>query len=427
MAPKEVICPACLKGNSLYLHDLASHYVCKSCDKYIHIGEHKAEDNKNSGSKVDLFWPIGKTGIIRGVNYQFVGAVLRKESGQKYTWLEYCLFNPFHGFAYLTEYTGNWILLKETHKFPQTKVNTHTIANDEGEEYQLFLRYKTDCVKLVGEFPYDAKDETVKLIKEFINPPIMYLMKEYSHQTVWFKGEHISFKELTKAFGDAELINEKIGKGSIEPQILGMWYTNFGFYAALCLLLMVVFTFVAERQFEPKKVFSHVYEYSYYDTSNRVQVSNSFKLEEGINNLEFNFGTQLEQNWIELEVTLVNEDHEEEYTLTKEMYFYSGSDDEGYWKDGANNWRDVFCNIPAGNYHLIVTPYTSPKQDNVSVVMDVYRGVPIESNLYWFGGLLAILVYIQYLRVMNFERNRWSNSNYSAYDHRSWFERNLGE
>lgn len=426
IAPKKVECPSCKKSNQLYLHDAATHYACEHCKLFVDVAEQKTQKISSNKRGFDLVWPIGKTAQIRGISYQLTGAILRKEKGASYTWMEYCFFNPLHGFLYLSEYTGNWILLKETSIFPQVKINNHTIEDAEQNQYQLFLRYQTDCLNAIGEFPYNALDENVKLIKEYINPPVMYLLKEYHNETIWFKGDHISRKELKEALGDSEFAPPKIGKGSIEPQFLGIEYKAFAIYAALIILLMGVFTLYFEDNLESKKVFNQSYYFNCTDSANKVYVGEGFKLEKGINNLELFFHTKLEQNWVEAEITLINDDLDEEYTLTKELYYYTGYDDEGSWTDGTNESSEIFSNIPAGNYHIQVIPYLSPNPMNVSLDLEIYRGVAVRSNFYYFIGLLIILVYIQYLRYMSFERKRWSNSNYSTYDHRSWFERNLG-
>jgi hypothetical protein len=408
------------------LHDVCTFYVCKHCGHYIDLVDLKVGKVKEGNMAYELLWPLGTLANFYGISWQLVGAVHRKENGAEYNWQEYCFFNPREGFLYLQEYTGNWITLRETIEFPQNSINTTTIEDKKGNQYQLFLRYKTLCLNAIGEFPYDIKDTNNKLVKEYIEPPMMFLRKDYAKETIWFKGEHISRKEVFKALGDPSYAVPKVGKGSIQPQKLGLDHKTFAIYAGIAIILMVLFTIVFESSVTPKRVYGNSYFFNVMDSVQKPQISESFILEEGIDNVELNFEHDLDQNWTELEVTLMSDGQEEEYTLTEELYWYSGYDDEGSWTDGSKHYRSVVSGIPAGKYHLQVVPYLSTAAKNVTVHLDIYRGVPVRSNLYWLIGLIVILVYIQYLRVVNFERNRWSNSNYSTYDHRTWYERNLG-
>ncbi len=422
---KEITCLNCQAKNYLLLHDLATFYCCASCAFFIDLNNHTSE-KPISNEPFKLLWPIGKSGFLRGNFYQLVGAVHRKEKGESYTWQEYCFFNPIKGFIYLSEYTGNWILLKETNIFPQNKIDNITIKDNNEEVYDLFLRYKTQCINIVGEFPYDAKDNHLKLIKEFISPPTMYLKKEYHSEIIWFKGEHITWKEIKNAFSEPEYEIEKVGKGSIQPQRFGMDYISFIVYSSLTILLMVIFTWYFESNQESKLVFSNTYFLNAELNNKKTIGTEPFYLEGNVNNVEIHLSNpDIKQTWMEIEATLINDESNEEYTLTKELYFYNGTDDGGSWTENNRNGSDVISNIPPGKYHLQITPYFGSFNINANLNVEIYRGVPVRSNLYWMIGCIALLCFIQYQWVLYFERNRWSNSNYSTYDHRSWFERNM--
>jgi hypothetical protein len=421
---KEVSCPHCNKSQFLLLHDLCAYYTCTSCDKYIDNKQHNVQGFKPK-SDFKPIWPIGKSGIIKGNIYQLVGVVHRKEKGASYHWQEYCFYNPLEGLLYLSEYEGNWIILKETSIFPQVTVDETTIKDVSGEEYDLFLRYKTECLYIIGEFPFDVRDDGLKLIKEFIAPPLMYLKKEYNSEIIWLKGEHVSWKALKIALSEPAYEISKVGKGSIEPQKFGMNYVSFIIFSCICLALMAMFSWYLESNHESKLVYENHVTWGADDSTSKVKISEPFLLEGSINNVEFNYANNdIMQTWLEVEASLINEETDEEFTLTKELYFYQGSDSEGPWTENQRSGKEIISGVPAGRYHLQLTPYFgNPNQTNL-LHIQIVRGVIVSSNLYWMIGLLALLCFIQYQRYLYFERNRWSNSNYSTYDHRSWMERN---
>jgi len=407
------------------LHDLATHFVCSYCRSYNDIQQRtceKIEDRK----AFELLWPLGKSGQFGKYMFQLVGAVLRKEQGTQYQWQEYCFFHPIGGFLYLSEYTGNWILLRETKIFPHKTLNTTTIEDNFGKEYDLFLRYKTACINLVGEFPFNAKDTDLKIVKEFIAPPFMYLKKEYKSEIVWYKGEHIAWKEVKNSLGEAAFKVEKVGKGSIEPQKLGMNYVSFIIYACITVLLMVGFTWYYESNNEPKIAFENTFFLDAQSNQSKPLASEPFLLEGSTNNVALHFvNSDINQTWMEVEASLINEETDEEFILTRELYFYTGSDSEGPWTDNNRSGTEIISNIPAGRYHLQLTPYFSSEIKETRLGIQVIRGVPNRSNLYWLIAILALLCFLHYQRILYFEKKRWSNSNYSTYDHRTWVERSF--
>ena len=78
--------------------------------------------------------------------------------GQRYAWDEYVLFNPYHGFRYLTDYNGHWNDVTTVHERPvvgERRGRGRPCAlGDDFKQFQHAVA-RTDFV--LGEFPWRVR------------------------------------------------------------------------------------------------------------------------------------------------------------------------------------------------------------------------------------------------------------------------------
>jgi len=88
-----VVCPQCLT-------------VLDASTGILQMVAH-IQENQRCNPKI----PLGTRGKMGGVTWETIGfqtRTVRDDDGSSYSWDEYPLFNPYHGFRYLTEYEGHW-------------------------------------------------------------------------------------------------------------------------------------------------------------------------------------------------------------------------------------------------------------------------------------------------------------------------------
>jgi hypothetical protein len=74
--------------------------------------------------------------------------------------------------------------------------------------------------------------------------------------------------------------------------------------------------------------------------------------------LEIDLVATLANQWLELPVSLVNEQTGQGFEFTKNIEFYSGVESGESWSEGSRNADAVLSRVPAGRYHLNFYPFT---------------------------------------------------------------------
>ncbi len=410
--PVTVACVEC-HAEVKVLNPLGNHFaICFTCQTAFHIHNHENYGKaKYPKRQFDPLWNVGTTGVLNGKEWIITGVIKRKETGADYYWYEYYLQNSSGEEAFVSEYEGNWIFLEPYKEFPPFEEKVHFVDHKD-IVYNLFLRYKTTAVKGVGEFTFPPLDKDIKLIKEYIKPPVMLMSKAYENEHYWLKGKHIKFKTLEKAFGVTSRIPDKVGIGSIQPVFPGIepydLFKLFGITLVLLGLIQISFTLLKI----PKTVFEYSTTLDPEDKSKGVFISPNFFMDGWMDNVEVSFSTDLSMDWVEIEANLVNVETGEEYSLTKEMAYYTGIDDGYEWSEGNNKDNEILSSIPGGNYYLSIVPYKSQSNKPVKLHMEIRRGVPMNTNFYWLLGFLLVVGYGLYFLIIYNEKKRWNNSNY---------------
>ena len=51
---------------------------------------------------------IGTRGRLQGIDWEVVGYMEKTDGSGAYSWEEYLLYNPYHGFRFLVQASGHW-------------------------------------------------------------------------------------------------------------------------------------------------------------------------------------------------------------------------------------------------------------------------------------------------------------------------------
>ena len=334
-------------------------------------------------------------------------------------WREYVLFNPMHGYAYLAEYNGHWILLKTATEHPTFGKKMRHSFDLEGESYQLYHRYTAQVVFAQGEFYYDITDSGN--YTEYVSPPWMMTRELRKKEVGWYKGEYVAPADLAKASQEAAKIPPRIGIGACQPNHVTQQYQETLRVSLVALLLLLLLQGWLVTSARKNEVLRESYDLqdsivasSYPATSAKPLITPSFSLKEGTKNMEVELYSAVDNSWFEAEMTLVNEATGAERDLNMGVEYYHGYEDGEYWTEGEQRTEEVLSAVPEGSYHLVIVP--SKPASFAHVEVRVRRDVPTWSNFCIAIVLLAILPAIQYYRKYRFEKQRWMNSDYSPYD-----------
>ena len=69
---------------------------------------------------------------------------------------------------------------------------------------------------------------------------------------------------------------------------------------------------------------------------------------------------QPDNNWLDLDLELVNAKTGQVYPESIELEYYYGTDEDGAWSEGAKHNSVAISSAPAGEYYLTIEPSADP-------------------------------------------------------------------
>jgi hypothetical protein len=334
----------------------------------------------------------------------------RSDGTGLYLWKEYLLFNPFKGFRWLTEFDGHWNYVIMTKHKPATS-QQHALHL--GKNYLLFHKGTAKVTYVLGEFYWRVKvGETVE-VEDYIAPPSMLSCEKSIDETVWSVGEYIDHQSVREAFQIQSYFPVPLGvspnqASHFAPLFTALWPWIQAFIA----ILIVIQTWTLFFS-KPRYIFQENLNYV-LNQPDKIKISPTFTIDKRASNLQVTFESPVQNNWLELEASLVNEATGETYDFEQGVEYYSGYDD-GNWTEGSQSSETLLPAIPTGPYHINYQVSAPPGIEQVPFSLSIKQNV-----VTWFNFTVALLLIALYpiwiwWRKESFERARWSTSDYSPY------------
>ena len=420
-------CPKCTAYITYYDVEGSEYYACPNCHAYFrYSGEEtpKVIGTYNAQPHAVPLIPLGTLGTLAGQRWRVVGFVERYEHrSEQYRWTEYQLFQPETAeYAQLAQYRGHWILVRPAkEQIKNTKLNGRFVHLPEGT-YRLYNRYQARVAWAAGEFDWDIEGDDLLKIAEFILPPQMLVQERAPNKTVtWYKGEHVEPRDVANAFGmNASDLPVQEGVGAVQPDPAKTSWQALRLLTTVAFFLLLLGQ-IGQHLRRPDQELLKTSLQVEADTAaksapgtGKVIVSPSFTLDHEAA-LEIDLTATLNNQWLELPVSLVNEQTGQGFEYTKNIEFYSGVEGGESWTEGSRNADAVLSRVPAGRYHLNFYPFTEAGPAAPGIDVRVTADPPLWSN--FFIVLLLLLIYPtwQFFRRANHENQRWSASDYNPY------------
>jgi len=199
-------CPNC--GNSVQLRGMGTSLsaACPSCLSILDTSDERVRLLQRAAKKMERFEPkipLGTRGKVDGKQYEVTGFQHRTimADGVEYGWDEYVLYNPFHGFRYLTEYTGHWNDIVAVLSLPApSDVMGHAAVSHEDRKFKLFQTSNPTTKFVLGEFPWRVKLNDTVNSKDYVDSPYSLASETDDNETTWSRAQYIPGKEIWSAF-----------------------------------------------------------------------------------------------------------------------------------------------------------------------------------------------------------------------------------
>jgi hypothetical protein len=362
--------------------------------------------------------PLGSRGKLHGHEFDVIGFAYRTidVEGEEYGWKEYVLFNRRQGFRYLSEYEGHWNDIRTVRALPQpARSGGKLAASYLGRTYRGFQTATATVRFVLGEFPWQVRSGDVATVSDYVAPPLMLSAEKTPDETTWSIGEYVDGRRLWQAFGLPGNAPRPVGVFANQPSpYAGKPSYYWGLFVALALLLFVVGvgrTIAAAR--EP--VFSGSYFYR-PGTGESSFVTPVFTIGGRTSNVEVKTTADVQNNWIGLDYALINADTGDAFDFSREVSYYSGTDSDGRWTEGAQRDSAVLPTIAPGRYYLRVEPETDTTSPPVAYQIALRRDVPSPEYYLMALGVLLIPPIVVSLRAAAFESRRWQESDFGGED-----------
>ncbi|MFN8397647.1 MAG: DUF4178 domain-containing protein [Bacteroidia bacterium] len=364
---------------------------------------------------------IGSKGNFEGKSWQIVGYMVRRVAEFDFVWEEYLLFNPYHGFRFLSNAYGHWSWIKMVSDMPFEEYFKSSISY-KGQGYKRLSAGYADVVYVLGEFYWKVAVGDRAETADYVSPPYMLSREVEAGGLIWSQGTYTEPVEVAKAFGlDRSQFPSKRAVGANQPN---PYRASFRRIRLLWLLAMVVTLLVGlgTATMSPKElVVSQRYPFGKTEWAGQVPeatgfgdqkyrpledtVSEAFTLKHGINNVEITVkgDANLDNHWLEYSGVLNDTVTNANYAFTVPVEYYHGVSDGESWSEGSQENSLVLNEIPAGTYILLSSVASDTPGE---VFISIHRSVPIYTNWLMVLGILCVIPIYLLIRGQAFEKKR---------------------
>ena len=389
---KTFSCPNCGGSVAIRAAGISITAVCQNCASVIDVANENFKIIDNAKHKLrDTTIAIGARATLFEVEWEVIGYVIRQTGGAfyGYSWEEYLLFNPWQGFRFLVCSDGHWNFVKTIHQdieyFGANKIQCDSL------EYKKFSQDNAKVVYVVGEFYWRVRVGDKTNIADFISPPYVLSKEENDDEIVWSQGIYVEKEVIEQAFNLPHLPTPRnIAPNQPSPfaaQLSEIWKTFAVFFAGLILMQLLVAHYAENRT-----VFSQAVQ-TRPEHKGQVFSSEVFELTGNKANVELTVSSPVNNNWLELNTSLVHETTQESFDSSQEVSYYQGYDSDGAWSEGKQQNQAIISAVPAGKYHLLLTPDAGAYNQSLPVDFNitVKRDVTILSNFFVHEQRLNVL------------------------------------
>ncbi len=350
-------------------------------------------------------------------------------------WQEYLLFNPYKGFRWLSERNGHWNYIFTLHDIPKEGYGQFQYL---GVNYGFYETYEANVLYVAGEFYWRIKTGDVAKITDYkyktgilsleqaqSSPTRQSLLStklppereqlyiggtETSHsaqtsqnqEQIWSLAEYIEREEVMKAFKLTKPLPMKVGVAFNQPvpdkESYQTMLKTSGFGVIALIVLGLFLSFFSH----PKSVLDGEFVITQINNSTDY-VSPSFTIDTHNGVVKLALQAPVNQSWMEIEASLVNDKTGDSIDIVKGLEYYSGSDYDGYWVEGSRYGEMTFTSPEKGQYHIILKANTN-NRDPLPVKIQLVEGVTSFDNFIFSLFLLGapgglVLLYFLFIEM----------------------------
>lgn len=396
-------CPSCAAPISVHVPGQTQRIGCGSCGSLLDLQDERLKLIETWKEKVQLpDIPIGSMGQLDGITWEVLGVIRKavKDVYFEYPWLEYLLFNPYEGYRWLVQSDGHFTFLEPCAGVPVREGSTG--RRYRGVSYREFQTGEAHVKHVLGEMYWQVLIGQVVSTADYIAPPAMLSREGDGVEQVWSVGAYRPGAEIWEGFKLPGEPPSPLGVAPNQPfdpdgRFKGI-YRSFAWLVA-ALILVTAGQWALARK-EPLGNLT-----GQLNSGANVVVSKPFTLEGRPAAMEIESSASLNNQWIYLDVTLINQDSGKVVHTGQMLEKWSGPD----WSEGDGRATSIVGPVPAGEWVMKVSPMGDPASTahiawGVKLTWDVPRLAPSLLALLF----LALGPLILKVKEVSFENRRWN-------------------
>lgn len=418
-------CPSCKQNVILYDGAKSTYAVCPSCFSYLQITSTGLITQAKQIKKPELapVLKIGCTANIHDTLFKVIAYLEKKEAGTEYKWREYILTSLDKGYITISEFDGHWNLIGGENFIADFKqpISYGDTVGYKDVDYKLFNKYTPVITAMLGEADWDILNEKITA-SEYIAPPYMVvkeIVDKNNRNPEYYIGEYLDTNVIVETFGINKIdLPDQIGVGANQPSVAyDRWMSALSI--SIVAILVVLGLHFALDIFKAEKELINGDFLITYDEKGEANAFKSFKtqsfnIDDASSNIEFQIRANVDNNWFETTIVLVNESDNRTWEVSKGIEYYHGYEEGENWSEGSTEEFIMLSDIPKGKYHLNVYP-SSGDSSRSNLYIKAVANVGMWRNTLLTMLALCIFPAICYYMMRNFEKRRWNSSDYSPF------------
>ncbi|NTV69011.1 MAG: DUF4178 domain-containing protein [Azonexaceae bacterium] len=410
-------CPSCGSPMQARSREILA-VGCISCGAVVDTADQNYKVlSKSLGMRDEQYsprLPLGSKGGLEGKPVEVIGFLVKRcvVDGVAYSWSEYLLAAEHGTHRWLTEYNGHWNVVDVLSKPPAGGIIEVDNVRHGGEVFKHFSTTQAaEVVQVAGEFTWRVRRGETSRVVDYVAPPLMLSSESTGNDLSWSQGSYVEPQMIAEAFGLKEDLPEPTDIFANQPnawsetnrRIWGLFWK----LALAAILVQAFFIFVSSGKLLLRQDFT-------FEPQRGEEVqTREFEITGKPRKIAVKNQTSLDNNWIGLDMVLVNKSTGAAWPAARELSFYSGYDD-GRWTEGSQSDEIVFLNIPAGTYYLTLDPDMAPEKPvAVRDSVEVHTAGAGWSNFVLVMIFLIIFPIFSAMRHAAFEARRWAESDHA--------------
>jgi len=411
-------CPGCGVPMQARSKDIVA-VGCSSCGTVVDTADRNYKVlSKASAIRDEVCMPrlpIGSKGTLEGKPAEVIGFLVKRavDAGMSYAWREYLLAGENGSYRWLTEYNGHWNIVDVLSRPPvTTKVLEVTGVSFGGQHFKHFsTTARAEVVQVSGEFTWRVQRGETNRVDDFVAPPLMLSREGSGSDLSWSQGHYVEPAIIAQAFALPGSLPEPLGVFANQPNPWAdtarrVW-TLFAKLLLAAILVQAFFMLISTEKLLLRQ------DFTFEPRSSEEVQTREFEVAGKQRKIAVRQSTSLDNNWLGVDLLLVNKTTGMAWPAARELSYYWGYDD-GSWTEGSRNDEVVFLNIPPGTYYLTLDPDMAP--DKYVAVRDQVEVVTPRTG--WSNFILVALFLLVFpvfatLRRSAFETRRWSESDHA--------------